>query len=267
MAPSNAGALMRLSAAAIVWLVAMVIFRTGAGAAPTAPGLTVFAASSLTDALRDIGTLWIAQGHKPATFIFAASSTLALQIEHGAPADVFASADELWMDKLAQAQRIDPRTRSDITANALVLIEPKSTLKPVTLQPGVDLTAILGPSGRLAVGDPAHVPAGIYAEQALKKLGLWNAVETRLAPADNVRSAMMLVTTGEAPAGIVYATDARVVGSLGIAATFPPDSHDPIRYPTAATANGNKGEAVEFIAFLHTQSAQDVFEHYGFLRP
>ena len=239
----------------------------GSSAAQAAPGLTIFAASSLTDAFHDIGNLWTAQGHHPITFNFASSSTLALQIEHGAPADVFASADELWMDKLAQAHRIAARSRGDFTANALVLVEPKSALKPITLKPGTDFAAILGPAGRLAVGDPAHVPAGIYAEQALKKLGLWDAVKTRLAPADNVRSALLLVSTGEAPAGIVYATDARVVSALGVAGTFPPDSHDPIRYPIAATGNGNTAEAAAFIAFLHTQPAQDVLEHYGFLRP
>lgn len=237
------------------------------GAARAAPGLTVFAASSLTDAFKDLGTLWAAQGHKAITFNFAASSTLALQIEHGAPADVFASADELWMDKLTRAGRIDAQSRADFTANALVLVEPKASLKPVTLKPGMDFSAVLGPNGRLAVGDPANVPAGIYAEQALKKLDLWSAVQARLAPADNVRSAMMLVSTGEAPAGIVYATDARVVGTLGIAATFPADSHDPIRYPAALTVTANKAEGAAFLAFLHAQPAQDVFAHYGFLRP
>ena len=262
---------MRLPTVAVLWLglaagLAMGLV-TGRSAAWAAPGLTVFAASSLTDAFHDIGNLWMAQGHSPITFNFASSSTLALQIEHGAPADVFASADELWMDKLAQAHRIDAQTRSDFTANALVLVEPKSTLKPVTLKPGTDFTAILGSSGRLAVGDPTHVPAGIYAAQALKKLGLWDAVKSRLAPADNVRSALLLVSTGEAPAGIVYATDARIVSALGIAGKFPPDSHDAIRYPVAATGHSNTAEAAEFIAFLHAQPAQDVLEHYGFLRP
>jgi molybdate transport system substrate-binding protein len=255
----------RLAAALCLGL--LLTLLTASQTARAAPGLTIFAASSLTDAFHDIGTLWMAQGHKPIAFNFAASSTLALQIEHGAPADIFASADELWMDKLAQAHRIDPQTRGDFAANALDLVEPKSSLKRITLKPGANLAAILGPSGRLAVGDPAHVPAGIYAEQALKHLGLWDSVRNRLAPADNVRSALMLVSTGEAPAGIVYATDARIVASLGVAATFPADSHDPIRYPVALTGKGNTKEAAEFIAFLHTQPAQDVLEHYGFLKP
>ena len=237
------------------------------GRAHAAPGLTIFAAASLTDAFKDIGNLWMAKGHKPVTFSFDSSSTLALQIEHGAPADVFASADELWMDKLAHAHRIDPATRVDFVANTLVLVERKTNLKPITLIKGVDLKPILGQSGRLAVGDPAHVPAGIYAEQALKKLGIWAALQPRLAPAANVRSALMLVTTGEAPAGIVYASDVRVVPSLAIAGTFPADSHDPIRYPVAITGNGDKSEAIAFAAFLRTQPAQDVFHHYGFLAP
>ena len=235
--------------------------------ARAAPGLSVYAASSLTNAFTDIGKLWAAKNHAPPIFNFASSATLAQQIEHGAPAAIFASADELWMDKLVADRRIEPQTRSDLVGNTLVLVEPKASLKPVKLAPGLDLGAILGAGGRLAVGDPAHVPAGIYAEQALRKLGLWDSVQSRLAPAENVRSAMMLVSTGQAPAGIVYGTDARVAKDLGVAGIFPADSHDPIRYPVAATGTGDNAEASAFLAFLHTQAAQDVFEHYGFLTP
>ncbi len=235
--------------------------------ARAAPGLAVYAASSLTDAFKDIGQLWAAKGHAPPTFNFASSATLAQQIEHGAPAAIFASADELWMDKLVAGRHILPQTRSDLVGNTLVLVEPKASLKPVTLAPGLDLVAILGAAGRLAVGDPAHVPAGIYAEQALRKLGLWDSVQSRLAPAENVRSALMLVSTGQAPAGIVYGTDARVAKDLGVAAVFPADSHDPILYPVAATGTGDSAEASAFLAFLHTQPAHDVFRHYGFLTP
>ncbi len=144
--------------------------------------LVVFAAASLTNALQDVGNLWTAAGHGPVRFSFAASSTLAQQIEHGAPANVFISADEKWMDDLARHHAIAATTREDLLGNSLVLVEPKETLKPIALAQGVSLADVLGPTGRLAVGDPSHVPAGIYAEQALRKLGLWPSLQNRLAP-------------------------------------------------------------------------------------
>jgi len=234
--------------------------------AQAAPGLTVFAAASLTEALNDIGTLWKAKGHQ-INIVFAASSTLAQQIEHGAPADILASADELWMDRLAQKKRIDPATRTDLVGNTLVLVERKEDMKPIALKPGADLAGLLGPGGRLAVGDPTHVPAGIYAQQALEKLGLWESVKDRLAPTDSVRSALLLVGHGETQAGIVYITDVRALPGLAVAATFPADSHDPIRYPVAATRHASQPEATDFLAFLHSGPAQDVFNHYGFTPP
>jgi len=236
-------------------------------AAHAEQGLTVFAAASLTDAFNDIGNLWHAKGHPNVTFNFAASSTLATQIEHGAPANVFASADELWMDKLAKDHRIKSDSRVDIVGNTLVVVELKAHLKPISLKPGVNFDVVLGPDGRLAVGDPSHVPAGIYAEQALRKLGAWNRVHARLAPADSVRSALLLVSHGEAPAGIVYATDVAVAPGLGVAGVFPADSHDPIRYPVAVTRRGATAEAAAFVAFLQTEPARDVFRHYGFTPP
>jgi molybdate transport system substrate-binding protein len=252
----------------VLLVVIALLILAGTPAQAAAPGLTIFAAASLTDAFRDIGNLWRAKGHKPITFSFASSSTLALQIQHGAPADIFASADELWMDKLQAAHRIEPDTRQDFAANTLVLVERKAGLKPVTLAAGVNLNAVLGAGGRLAVGDPAHVPAGIYAEQALRKLGIWDSVQARLAPADSVRSALMLVESGEAPAGVVYGTDVKVDRSLAVAGTFPADSHDPILYPVALVAGRHVNpEAATFLAFLHTMDAQDVLHHYGFLPP
>jgi molybdate transport system substrate-binding protein len=235
--------------------------------ARAAPGLDIYAASSLTDAFNDIGKLWTAHGHAPPSFNFASSSTLAQQIEHGAPAQIFASADELWMDRLAKDRRIAQQTRFELVSNTLVLVEPKAALKPVRIARGVDLGAVLGAGGRLAVGDPGHVPAGLYAEQALRWLGLWDSLRERLAPAENVRAALMLVSTGQAPAGIVYGTDARVAAGLGVAGVFPADSHDPIHYPVAATTSGTGPEVQGFLAFLRTQPAQDVFLHYGFLPP
>jgi molybdate transport system substrate-binding protein len=232
-----------------------------------AEGLTVFAAASLTNAMQDIGTLWVAAGHPKAVFSFAASSALAQQIEHGAPASLFFSADEKWMDELAKKNAIIPASRSDLVGNSLVLVEPKTKLKPIDLQEQAPVLALLGDSGRLAVGDPAHVPAGIYAQQALTKLGLWDKLKPRLAPADSVRSALRLVETGEAPAGIVYATDVMVTPKLGVAATFPADSHDAITYPVALTKTGNTKEGKAFLAFLHSTQARDVFDHYGFTAP
>lgn len=236
-------------------------------AARAADTLTVFAAASLTNALQDVGALWTAAGHGKVVFSFASSSTLAQQIEHGAPAGVFLSADEKWMDELAKRQALADGTRRDLLGNSLALVEPKATLKPITLARGVKLDAVLGTSGRLAVGDPGHVPAGIYARQALEKLGLWTSLRTRLAPADSVRSALRLVELGEAPAGIVYATDVGVSPKLGVAGTFPANSHDPIRYPVAVIKAGDTKDARDFLAFLDTQPARDVFVHYGFTRP
>jgi molybdate transport system substrate-binding protein len=151
-------------------------------------------------------------------------------------------------------------------------VERRDKLKKIELKRGVDLAALLGADGRLAVGDPAHVPAGIYARQALETLGMWQAVQNRLAPADSVRSALLLVARGEAPAGIVYSTDARIDPHVAVAGIFPATSHDPIRYPVAMTARAalqgaHLKEAAAFMAFLHTQPAQDVFLHYGFPPP
>ncbi len=227
--------------------------------------LLVFAAASLTDALPNIETLWVAAGHPKLTFSFAASSTLAQQIEHGAPAALFISADEKWMDDLARHHGIVASTREDLLGNSLVLVEPKDTLKPISLTQGASLNSVLGATGRLAVGDPSHVPAGIYAQQALQKLGLWPDLQKRLAPADSVRSALRLVEVREAPAGIVYATDVKAAPSLAVAGVFPAASHEPIRYPAALVTD--TPEARAFLAFLSTQPAQDVFAHYGFTRP
>ena len=235
--------------------------------AASAADLTVFAAASLTDALKEIGAEWTAAGHGKVVFSFASSSTLAQQIEHGAPANVFASADEKWMDDLASYGGIVPATRSDVLGNTLVLIEPRATAKPIAIGQGFPITNILGADGRLSVGDPAHVPAGIYAKQALQRLGAWDSVKDRLANADSVRSALLLVERGEAPAGIVYGTDALVSKSVAIAGTFPASSHDPIRYPFAVTKSGDNADARAFLAFLGTGSARATFSKYGFGPP
>jgi molybdate transport system substrate-binding protein len=226
--------------------------------------LTVFAAASLTDAMKDISAKWVAAGHKALVLSFGASSTLARQIEQGAPANVFASADEKWMDYLAQKNLIAADTRKDLLGNDLVLVVPADKPLHVTLGPGFNLLALLGPSGRLAVGDPAHVPVGIYAQQALKKLGWWDGVASRLAPTPDVRAGLLLVERGEAPAGIVYATDAAASKAVMVAGTFPPGSHDPVSYPFAVVKSGDTPEARALMTFLTGPQARAVFVQRGF---
>jgi molybdate transport system substrate-binding protein len=232
-----------------------------------AAGLTVFAASSLTDAFKDIGVLWQAKGHPMASFSFASSSTLARQIDAGAPADVFVSADLQWMDHLAAGGKIRAATRVNIAGNTLVLVQPRKQLHMLDLSPGVDLGPLLGPNGRLAVGDPAHVPAGIYARQALIWMEAWDGLKNRLAPAESVRDALRLVQLGDAPMGIVYASDVRQIPTMAIAGTFPAASHDPIVYPAAVTTNATGPDAAAFVTFLTSSAARDVFAHYGFSTP
>jgi molybdate transport system substrate-binding protein len=155
-------------------------------------------------------------------------------------------------------------TRRDLLGNALVLVMPASRARQVTIGPGFDLAALLGPGGRLALADPAHVPAGLYARAALTSLGIWPSVAARLAPAEDVRAALLLVERGEAPAGIVYATDAAVAPGIAVAATFPADSHPPIVYPFALTTRGDTAEGRAFMAFLAGPAARAVFVRRGF---
>lgn len=230
----------------------------------TARAQTVFAAASLTDAMKDISAKWVEAGHKPLTMSFGSSATLARQIEQGAPANVFASADEKWMDYLAQKHLIVADTRKDLLGNDLVLVVAAGKPMHVTIDKGFDLLALLGANGRLATGDPAHVPVGIYAEQALRKLGLWDSVSPRLARTEDVRAALLLVERGEAPAGIVYATDAAVSKAVTVAGTFPADSHDPVSYPFAVTQAGDTPEAHALLQFLSSPPARAAFAQRGF---
>jgi molybdate transport system substrate-binding protein len=232
--------------------------------AAQAQELTVFAAASLTDAMKDISAQWAQGGHPALRMSFGSSSTLARQIEQGAPANLFASADEKWMDYLAEKKLIAADTRKDLLGNDLVLVVSADKPQHVTIGPGFDLLGMLGPSGRIATGDPAHVPVGIYAEQALRKLGLWDSVSPRLARADDVRSALLLVERGEAPAGIVYATDAAVSKGVMVAGVFPADSHDPVSYPFAVTKSGDTPEARALMTYLAGPQAREVFLKRGF---
>lgn len=242
--------------------------------ATAAQPVTVFAAASLTDAMKDVSTAWQQAGHAPLRLSFGASSSLARQVEQGAPADVFASADQRWMDYLAERNLIAPGTRQDLVRNRLVLIAPKDPAKPGRpgtgaagggeIDPGLDVSALLGPNGRLATGDPAHVPVGLYAKQALTKLGLWARVEPRLARTEDVRAALLLVERGEAPLGIVYATDAAASAGVFVVGTFPADSHEPVTYPFAVVRERDTPEARALLAFLAGPEARAVFLRRGF---
>jgi molybdate transport system substrate-binding protein len=242
---------------------AIVIAAAPLPALPQEKSIVVFAAASMKNALDDADAAFTAKSGIKVVASYAASSALMKQIEQGAPADVFLSADIKWMDYGAQRNLIKTDTRFNLLGNRLVLIAPKdSKLNNVSIAPGFDLAALAG-SGRIAVGDVRAVPAGLYAKAALEKLGAWPAVEAKLAMAENVRAALVLVARGEAPLGIVYGTDAKIEPGVKIVGVFPEDSHPPIIYPVALTTNA-KPDAAQYLAFLRTQAAKSIFERYGF---
>jgi molybdate transport system substrate-binding protein len=225
--------------------------------------ITVFAAASLKNALDDINAAFTKSTGIKVVASYAASSALIKQIENGAPADVFASADLDWMDYGAQNKLIKDDTRVNLLGNRLVLIAPKdSKLGNVTIASGFDLAKLAG-DGRIVTADVRAVPVGKYAKAALEKLGAWAAAEPKFAMTENVRAALTLVARGEAALGIVYETDAKVEPNVKIVGAFPADSHPPIIYPVALTVNA-KPEAAQYLAFLRSQAAKAVFETYGF---
>jgi molybdate transport system substrate-binding protein len=225
--------------------------------------LTVFAAASLQDAFTEIGRLYRRGGRHDVRFSFAASSALARQIEQGAPAAIFASADEEWMDYLQQRGLIVASTRKSLLGNQLVLIVPADSTATVEIKPGFDLARLLG--GRHWVtGDPRSVPVGRYAREALTRLGVWKFAQSRLVRAENVRVALALVERGEAAAGIVYATDAAVSRKVRVAAVFPADSHTPITYPVAIVRQQDGTAARDFVKFLQGPEAAASFRKFGF---
>jgi molybdate transport system substrate-binding protein len=225
--------------------------------------ITVFAAASMKNALDDADAAFTKQSGIKVVASYAASSALMKQIEGGAPADAFVSADLQWMDYGSQKKLIKDYTRVNLLGNKLVLIAAKdSKIDNVTIGPGFDLAKLAG-DGRIATGDVKAVPVGIYAKQALEKLGLWAAIEPKMAMADNVRAALILVARGEAPLGIVYETDAKVEPGVKVVGVFPEDSHPPIIYPVAATVNA-KPDTTAYLAFLRSQAAKTIFESYGF---
>lgn len=227
-------------------------------------GPVVFAAASLKDALDSINADWRKESGKQAVISYAASSTLAKQIEQGAPADIFISADEDWMNYLADRKLIKPDTRFDLAGNRLVLIAPKDSKLSAAIGEGFPLASLLGDDGRLAMADTASVPAGKYGKAALAKLGVWDGVKDRIAQAENVRAALALVSRGEAPLGIVYATDAKSDPKVKALDTFPESTHAPILYPIAIAAASKNADALAFLAYLKTAAAQSVFEAQGF---
>jgi len=225
--------------------------------------LTVFAAASMKNALDDIDAAFTAKTGVKVAASYAASSTLAKQIEQGAPADIFISADTDWMDYAIRKKTINEPTRVDLLGNSIVLIAAKdSKIDNVTIGQGFDLAKLAG-DGKIATGDVKAVPVGKYAKAALEKLGAWQAAEPKFAMAENVRTALTLVARGEAVLGIVYSTDAKVEPGVKIVGTFPPDSHPPIVYPVAATSTA-KPEATGYLDFLRSQAAKATLEKYGF---
>ena len=238
-------------------------------AAPLAAGaqggsLVIFAAASLKNALDEIAAAWTKVSSKPVPRIsYAASPALARQIEQGAPADLFISADTDWMDYAAQRNLIRADTRVNLLGNSIVLIAPRDSATAVEVKPGVDLAKPLG-SGRLAMANVDAVPAGKYGKAALEKLGAWQGVKDRLAQAENVRAALLLVSRGEARMGIVYRTDAASDRAVRVLDAFPGHTHPPIVYPVAVTAGSTHVDAEPFVAFLRSAAARPIFEKQGF---
>jgi molybdate transport system substrate-binding protein len=227
--------------------------------------LLVFTAASTTDAIGEVGQAFSRQTGIKVNCSFAASSTLAKQVIHGAPADVYVSANQKWMDYLDQQKLIVKSTRVDILKNKLVLIAPVgSGVKNLHVSTGLDLRAVLG-KGRLALGDPGHVPAGIYAKEALTKLGLWGSIKGQIATGATVRAALALVERGEAPLGAVYITDARISPGVKVVGAFPPDSHSAISYPAAIVAGKDSPRARAYLKFLRSPQAKIIFQRHGFL--
>ena len=228
--------------------------------------LLVFAAASLTNVLDEIGTAYTQQTKQPVKFSYAASSALARQLEAGARADLFFSADLEWMDYVQARNLIDRSTRRNVLGNRLALVAPADSKIELKIAPGFKLAEALGKDGRLATGDPESVPVGKYARSALTSLGLWNEVADKLVRADNVRSALAFIARGETPLGIVYETDAQVDKRVRVVDFFPADSHPAIVYPVAITAQARPA-ARQFVEFLQSAPAKEAFKKYGFQDP
>jgi molybdate transport system substrate-binding protein len=244
------------------WMGLLLVSSAGAAQVPRKP-LLVFGASSLTDVVDELDQAFTAGTGIPVKASYASSSALAKQVEAGAPADVFFSADIEWVDYLDQRKLLKPGTRRDVVANRLVLIAPQDSALRIKIAPHFDLAGALGEEGKLATGDPDSVPVGKYAKAALQKLGVWDSVSSHVVPAENVRSALAFVARGEAALGIVYATDAKAEDRVKVLDVFPESTHPPIAYPIALTA-GASADAARFTAFVTSAAASKIFSKYGF---
>ena len=243
-------------------LCCMALIAVGQAAAQDTQDITVYAAASTTNAMTDIAKLFEKEHGVTVKLSFASSSTLAKQIEQGAPADVYLSANPKWMNYLEERDAIVKSTRSDLLGNRIVLIAPlASPIKDLTVDSNLDLAGLLG-DGRLSMGDPDHVPAGMYGKKAMEKLGLWEGVQNKIARSKDVRAALVLVERAEAPLGQVYATDAAISKKVKVVGVFPQTSHPPIIYPAALVASSSSAQ--EFLNFLKSEAAAKVFAEYGF---
>ncbi|QFR32983.1 molybdate ABC transporter substrate-binding protein [Ancylobacter sp. TS-1] len=248
---------------AFAGLVGVLLAPAGLRAQETVP--TVFAAASLTNAFQDIGKLYKEKTGKDVTFSFAASSSLAKQLEAGAPAAIFASADNKWMDYAEGRDLTLKATRVTPIGNSLVLIAPADRARDVTIDGSFDWLAFLGADGRIATGLTDSVPIGIYAKAALTSLGQWDKVKARIVGTESVRAALALVERGEAAAGIVYSTDAAIARNVKVIATFPSDSHPPVEYPFEIVKGQDNPATRAFFAFLTSPEAKAVYAKYGFV--
>jgi molybdate transport system substrate-binding protein len=249
----------RLGVAAAAAFVSIASFA----AAAAQEKVTVFAAASMKNALDNANKAWGAKGGKEVTVSYAASSALAKQIESGAPADIFISADLDWMKYLSDKKLVKENTRFNWLGNRIVLVATKDAAEPVDIKPGFDLAGLLK-GGRLAMGEPNAVPAGKYAKASLEKLGLWSSVEKSVASAESVRAALAFVSRGEAPYGIVYQTDAAADPGVAIVGTFPADTHPPIIYPIAILSESKSKDAPAYLDYLKSDKAAPFFEKEGF---
>ena len=252
---------MKLATSAVV--AGWIGLAAGLTPATAADKITVFAAASMKNALDNADAAYTAQSGKEITVSYAASSALAKQIEGGAPADIFISADTDWMAYVGKKNLLKPDTQVNLLGNEIVLVAAKDKAKPVDIKPGMDLAALIG-DGKLAMGQVDSVPAGKYGKAALEKLGLWSSVESKVAGAESVRAALALVSRGEAPYGIVYQTDAASDPGVAIVGTFPADSHPPIIYPIAIIADSKNKDVAAYYDFLKSSKAAPFFEHEGF---
>ena len=241
----------------------LMLAATFAGPVDAADRLLVFAAASLQGAVDTIARRFEKAGGSPVAISFAASSTLARQIERGAPADVYVSASPKWTDRLEAGRWLRPGALGDLLGNRLVLVAPAGQAAAVPIHHGFPLSRLLG-NGRLVMGDPSHVPAGQYAKAALETLGVWRAVAGRVAGTPTVRHALALVARGEAPYGIVYATDAKADPNVVVVGVFPEEYHPPIRYTAVVPAASTHPQAETFLRFLWSRAARSVFEGHGF---